>query len=330
MCKNSEGNRIAAKVVFGEEDAEDEKRAAEILDSIKPKNWDEKIADHKEVENKEFRRFYKYLNIPVYKENLKIESNGKQICCSIFEAPIADKDIYKKIITSNTEKTLPSRVKKLKTADQVRTRMQQFKRLAKNSVKALKALRDRNVYHMDIKPSNILSNTVASRKNKEVSKVIYQLSDFGSAVTKDFLGTNKENIEILRKILSKTTGEYLPPDLKNAGNMKDEEILNKIDEIKKADLWSLGASLLEVYISMFWPGVVFSSELCAEVNTVDSKKLFTFFNEHGGSGKRTQSSIINEEILFFDGILKPLLRTEAKERPELDKILVAKFFAKST
>lgn len=154
-CENPQGQTVAAKVTFGllgkKEDVMKEINAADDLKCMKPMDV-EKLRPFMNDEQykkklKEFKRYNKYINKPVFKF---LEND-----IAVFEAPLATGDLLKDAFTG-TDGEMVDKVKKV----------------GRHVLKALSVLHSHDRLHLDIKPNNIL-------KVEQEGKTLFQLADFG-------------------------------------------------------------------------------------------------------------------------------------------------------
>lgn len=155
QCDNPQGQSVAAKVTFGllgkKEDVMQEINAADDLKCMKPMDV-EKLRPFMNDEQyrkklKEFKRYNKYINKPVFKF---LEND-----IAVFEAPLATGDLLKDAFTG-TDGEIVDKVKKV----------------GRHVLKALSVLHNHDRLHLDIKPNNIL-------KVEQEGKTLFQLADFG-------------------------------------------------------------------------------------------------------------------------------------------------------
>jgi serine/threonine protein kinase len=88
-----------------------------------------------------------------------------------------------------------------------------------------KLLYDKNIHHLDIKPSNILIK-------EEKNNIIYLLGNYGFFnIQQKYLLNNKNNKDYA----------YIPPEIK----------LNSSNDLNKSDLWSIGILLYYLYFQNY-------------------------------------------------------------------------------
>ncbi len=230
-CKNPQGEPVAAKVVMSNKDDIDglvdlltEVDAVADLAKMKPIDWDKysdsflesialKAKGQAQTAKKRAEHYYKYINRPVNKGAYEYQ-NGKKYY-SIYEAPIATMDAWTEFI----EKKGP-------------IDYEEVKRMLDQVLKALVFLHSHGRVHLDIKPQNILRGT------KPNGKSLSQLSDMGLI---DVV-VGPDGTDNTANIRWKVTEWYKAPE------QLDECILDP-KQIYKIDIYSLGATLLQIYLS---------------------------------------------------------------------------------
>lgn len=242
-CKNSSGELIAARVVSGDSSTTIAEREVEdIFRKIKPVG----------SKLKPDRQFYKYLNIPTRSGHNKTSGDW-----FITESALAEGDLEEKIVRISEES--PIKAKEFMKNGVIK-KLNEVRRIFKNALKGLKALHDRGLVHLDIKPANILRIEATGKLGK---KYKYQLSDFGSMVTvsqvkvkaKGLKGKIGDLKEFIKSISQRGTDIYFPPDFKDLERCSDEKsILNALKHIEKVDIYALGVTMYEIYNSIMWPG----------------------------------------------------------------------------
>ncbi|MDR1240368.1 MAG: protein kinase [Oscillospiraceae bacterium] len=217
-CRKSDGTLVAAKVTFGLWDSAqvlEEVKAAEELRSMKPFDWKRIesefgfLSGKLERLKKKSSSYNKYLNKPVYVGSDTVE--GEQI--AIFEAPLADDSLFGTV--------------DLGKANEFAT----LKKIARQTLKALKILHDHDRLHLDIKPDNILK--ITSEKGKDR----FQLADFG-------LVTPALGNDGTYKLDTAAIGDqyYKAPEIRSRSAAKVT-----LNELKAVDIYAVGITLFQLY-----------------------------------------------------------------------------------
>lgn len=236
-CINPKGKTVAAKVTFGNFDSKDVKaeiKAAKELAAMKPLNIDRYKAfvptNKLPIIKKTLGHYNKYLNRPKFKASFNLE--GEKEIVAIFEAPLAISDLSSSPIWD-----------KIDIKDR-HIKFEYIKKLGRQVAKALRILHNRDEVHLDVKPSNML---LIEKGN---GRKAFQLADFGlmrhlvknqeDRVQKTETGTYK----FTYKVADAAAGDrrYKAPELNPNNN---EECT--IQDLKSADIFALGWSLLEIY-----------------------------------------------------------------------------------
>jgi serine/threonine protein kinase len=213
-CKNPQNQLVAAKVICASSDQEIqmEVKAAKEIEKAKPLDFNKYQFEFSKEFKQRAEDYYKYLNVPTVKE---VAADG--VLNVVIEAPLVDDDTWSSIIES-------ARDRKVLYAE--------YKKLAIGVLKALIVLNARGLAHYDIKPANIFQCTSPGGLTK------YSLGDFG----------------LLCETLDPEDGQDGQDDYRRRGTpfYAAPEILRgvlKSDQIKKVDVYSLGVTLFEMYLT---------------------------------------------------------------------------------
>lgn len=294
-CKK-DGNVVAARVVSGNKEAVvAEKYAAKIFEG----------RNLSLIELKSDKQFYKYLNIPT-----KSEHDEDNWC--IIESTLAEGDLEERVVEDPEDSA--TRMKKLR-GEGVIKKLNEVRRIFKNALKGLKALHDKDLVHLDIKPANILRIEATGKAGNR--KYNYQLSDFGSMISKSQVKEQaeklKENIEGLREFIEKVaergTDRYSPPEFRNLKNCSDKDLVQLVKHIKKADIYALGVTMFEIYISIMWPG--------SRMNDDDLKNLEDQNYNNLVKGNRA----MNQKEKDLLNVIAKCIDKEPEKRPKAKELL---------
>jgi serine/threonine protein kinase len=230
-CIDKNGNRGAAKVVIKKPNSngfENEMRAQKELEAIKPDGWQE-AAETPGFEakfGKDAKWFYKYTLLTQTRETDEIE--GEPVHKAILWAPVAGRDAYEEFL------------KDAKTGV-VNVDYEKLRKMGKSVLKVLKVLHAKGMVHFDIKPENILLMSTPQQATK------FLVGDWGFLGDKNehqgFIGPlNKEEYENPSEDRRrKGSPQYAAPELSYSRLSEDE--------MPKVDIYSLGATLFQIYLA---------------------------------------------------------------------------------
>lgn len=157
------------------------------------------------------KHFFKYLTVPKLK--LKLPSvtteDGKRLEVAVFEAPLADSDLWDVEIESETyelrKEADPYRKGKNRTVvSKLSVNYSDLKKVIKGILKGLKLVHDEGKSHGDIRLPNILKKPGASE-----GKYKYSVTDFGTLKPDETGKGRKRDLENASRVLLAMWLKYL-------------------------------------------------------------------------------------------------------------------------
>lgn len=240
-CKNPEGEKIAARVIVAES-SRALNQEIDMNNNLESLDWNYESCENFESGDL-ISCFFQEPSFKQYANIGRVTVVSQEKMMAIFESPLMDGDI------SETEFTATDSFdddESHKTVD-----YSELKRVASRVLKVLVVLNNNGLAHFDIKPQNILALRTPQGKSE------YKVTDFGLGGDRDPRlkawdpvpsCENGENssVKLPKNARARGTKKYLAPELKPDSSEEKEALLGNL--FQKADVYSLGLTLLELYI----------------------------------------------------------------------------------